>query len=172
MDPNKPQFPGAPGAVCTPDEALIGRGRSLLLPLGNASFGRGRGFELLANVPGGEFGRGLAYPDIEPSVGLARGLPLPSDDGGFGRARGLFLSAVQPSVGLGRGALLPMESSVTPPPLGQPTKPDLPQGMPSLQAEEEEVAKKSQDQVHFKDCLIIVINHSCNSLAEYPTGPD
>ncbi|XP_031426226.1 piwi-like protein 2 [Clupea harengus] len=147
MDPNKPQFPGAPGAICTPDEALIGRGRSLLLPLGNASFGRGRGFELLANVPGGEFGRGLAYPDIEPSVGLARGLPLPSDDGGFGRARGLFLSAVQPSVGLGRGALLPMESSVTPPPLGQPTKPDLPQGMPSLQAEEEEVAKKSQDQV-------------------------
>ncbi|XP_062399032.1 piwi-like protein 2 [Sardina pilchardus] len=147
MDPNKPPFPGTPGAVHKPEEALIGRGRSLLLPPGDASFGRGRGFELLASAPGGQFGRGLIYPGSEPSAGLARGLPLPSDDGGMGRARGLFLQAAQPSVGLGRATPLHVEPSVMPTPLAQPAKPDSPQGMPSLQAEEEGVASKSQEEV-------------------------
>lgn len=148
MDPNKPPFPGTPAGVHTPEEALIGRGRSLLLPSGDANLGRGKGYEPLASAPGGQFGRGLIYPGSEPATGLARGLPLPSDDGGFGRARGLILQAVQPSVGLGRAASIHVEPCVIPPPLAQPTKPDSPQGMPSLQ-EQEEAAKKSQEEVHY-----------------------
>ncbi|KAL2092219.1 hypothetical protein ACEWY4_012017 [Coilia grayii] len=141
MDPNKPQFPGTPGEVGSAEDSLIGRGRSLLLPSGDASFGRGRGFELLA--PGG-IGRGLALPGSESPFGLVRGLPLLSGEG-LGRARGLFPPVAQPPVGPGRGAPLPAVPSVKPPPLGQPTKPDLPEAVPSQQAEE--ATKKSQDQV-------------------------
>lgn len=148
MDPNKPPLPGTPAGIQKPEEALFGRGRSLLLPSGDASLGRGRGFEPLPSAPGGQFGRGLIYPSSEPATGLARGLPLPSDDGGLGRARGLFLQAAQPSVGLGRAAPIHTKPSVIPPSEVQLTKPASPQGMPSLQEEEEEASKKSLEEVH------------------------
>lgn len=128
MDPSKPQLPGQPGAT-SPEESLIGRGRSFLLPTGDAAFGRGRGFELLA--PGG-IGRGLAF----------QGLPMPSDEGLLGRARGLFPPAAPPPIGPGRGIPLPAVSSVPTPPLAHPAQPEA---APSPQ--EEDAAKKDQDQV-------------------------
>ncbi|XP_063051233.1 piwi-like protein 2 [Engraulis encrasicolus] len=128
MDPSKPQLPGQPGAT-SPEESLIGRGRSFLLPTGDAAFGRGRGFELLA--PGG-IGRGLAF----------QGLPMPSDEGLLGRARGLFPPAAPPPIGPGRGIPLPAVSSVPTPPLAHPAQPEA---APSPQ--EEDAAKKDQEQV-------------------------
>uniref|UniRef100_A0A8C8H4Z6 Piwi-like protein 2 n=1 Tax=Oncorhynchus tshawytscha TaxID=74940 RepID=A0A8C8H4Z6_ONCTS len=138
MDPKKPCFPGLPGATRIPwlqqqawgrglrsDEPAIGRARGLMFATdGSASLGRARGFT---------------------TAGDTLGIPMPrSEDGGISRPRGWLLSTADPTVGVARGEPLlglgPHPRQATP---GQLAKQDLPEEMPSLQAEEEVVVDMS-----------------------------
>ncbi|XP_046871685.1 piwi-like protein 2 [Hypomesus transpacificus] len=151
MDPNKPQFPGLPGASCMPwlqpqgrglptEDPAVGRARGLLFQSQPPVVGRARGFTTLGDTPPMLYGRGASLPMAEPAVGFARGLPTPSDEGGLGRARGFLLSAAIPTVGVARGA--PLHGPDVPPvqaPPGQTVTQDVSEEMPSLQVEEEVV---------------------------------
>lgn len=158
MDPKKPCFPGLPGATRIPwlqqqawgrglrsDEPAIGRARGLMFATdGSASLGRARGFTTAGDTLRMQYGRGVPFPVSDPSIGFARGIPMPtSEDGGINRPRGWLLSTADPTVGVARGEPLlglgPHLGQATP---GQLAKQDLPEEMPSLQAEEEVVAKQ------------------------------
>uniref|UniRef100_A0A8C7WLJ7 Piwi-like protein 2 n=1 Tax=Oncorhynchus mykiss TaxID=8022 RepID=A0A8C7WLJ7_ONCMY len=153
MDPKKPCFPGLPGATRIPwlqqqawgrglrsDEPAIGRARGLMFATdGSASLGRARGFTTAGDTLLMQYGRGVPFPVSDPSIGFARGIPMPtSEDGGINRPRGWLLSTADPTVGVARGEPLlglgPHLGQATP---GQLAKQDLPEEMPSLQAEEE-----------------------------------
>uniref|UniRef100_A0A8C7IYY5 Piwi-like protein 2 n=1 Tax=Oncorhynchus kisutch TaxID=8019 RepID=A0A8C7IYY5_ONCKI len=153
MDPKKPCFPGLPGATRIPwlqqqawgrglrsDEPAIGRARGLMFATdGSASLGRARGFTTAGDTLLMQYGRGVPFPVSDPFIGFARGIPMPrSEDGGISRPRGWLLSTADPTVGVARGEPLlglgPHPGQATP---GQLAKQDLPEEMPSLQAEEE-----------------------------------
>lgn len=158
MDPKKPSFPGLPGATRIPwlqqqawgrglrsDEPAIGRARGLMFAAdGSAGLGRARGLTTAGETLLMQYGRGVPFPVSDPSIGFARGIPMPtSEDGGISRARGWLLSTADPTVGVARGEPLlglgPHPGQATP---GQLATQDLPEEMPSLQAEEEVVAKQ------------------------------
>ncbi|XP_035236171.1 piwi-like protein 2 [Anguilla anguilla] len=161
MDPNKPRFPGLPGAPrmpwmqqqargrgLLPEEPAIGRARGLPLPE-EPGYGRARGMPLPGPPPALQYGRGTPYAVGERPVGFARGLALPDQECGLGRARGLLLSATEPSVGHSGESRPP--SQVTgfgqPGPQAPPEQravTDLPTDMPGLQAEEEGVPNIKQ----------------------------
>ncbi|XP_052317663.1 piwi-like protein 2 [Oncorhynchus keta] len=158
MDPKKPCFPGLPGATRIPwlqqqawgrglrsDEPAIGRARGLMFATdGSASLGRARGFTTAGDTLLMQYGRGVPFPVSDPFIGFARGIPMPrSEDGGISHPRGWLLSTADPTVGVARGEPLlglgPHPGQAIP---GQLAKQDLPEEMPSLQAEEEVVAKQ------------------------------
>ncbi|XP_036382072.1 piwi-like protein 2 [Megalops cyprinoides] len=165
MDPNKPRFrgfPGFPGTTRVPwlhqqargrglltEEPGVGRARGLQLPE-EPGFGRARGLPLPTAASAVHYGRGAPLPGGEHQAGFGRGLALPVEERGLGRARGLLLSAVEPTMGL-PGAKLSQETGFgdvgQKVPTGQPAGSDLPEDVPSLQAEVVEAPQVKQVEV-------------------------
>ncbi|KAI1900832.1 hypothetical protein AGOR_G00053920 [Albula goreensis] len=164
MDPNKPLFPGLPGATRLPwlqqqargrgllsEEPSVGRARGLLLPA-ETGFGRARGIPFPGPPPVAppvmQYGRGAPpHPVNKHPVGFARGLALAGEECGWGRARGLLLSSVEPTVRPSVGMspqLIGLGQTGQQAPPSQPAVTDFPADMPSLQAEEQEVPQVKQ----------------------------
>uniref|UniRef100_A0A3P8XTX2 Piwi-like protein 2 n=1 Tax=Esox lucius TaxID=8010 RepID=A0A3P8XTX2_ESOLU len=152
MEPNKPRVPGITGGARMPwvqqnvqgrglpsNEAAIGRARGLLFAANeSAGLGRARGFTSTGDTPLMQYGRGVPFPESKPHIGYSKGITMPTPGyGTLGRARGLLFSTAEPTVGMAREAPCGLEPHLGKSLLDQLAKENFPEGVPSLQKEEE-----------------------------------